>query len=40
MDGKIKVAELISHVLPITEANRAFDLMRSGESLRTVLLHE
>ncbi|HKU98165.1 MAG TPA: alcohol dehydrogenase catalytic domain-containing protein [Vineibacter sp.] len=39
VEGKIKVAELISHVLPITEVNRAFDLMRSGESLRTVLLH-
>lgn len=40
VEGKIKVKGLISHVLPITEANRAFDMMRSGESLRTVLLHD
>lgn len=39
VDGKIKVEGLISHTLPITEVNRAFDMMRSGESLRTVLLH-
>jgi S-(hydroxymethyl)glutathione dehydrogenase/alcohol dehydrogenase len=39
VDGKIKVDGLISHVLPITEVNRAFDMMRDGESLRTVLLH-
>jgi S-(hydroxymethyl)glutathione dehydrogenase/alcohol dehydrogenase len=40
VEGKIKVAELISHRLPITEANRAFDMMKSGESLRTVLSHD
>lgn len=38
-EGKIRVNGLVSHLLPIEKVNRAFDMMRSGESLRTVLLH-
>ncbi|MCP4318183.1 MAG: zinc-binding dehydrogenase [Hyphomicrobiales bacterium] len=37
MDGKIEIDALISHVMPIEEINTAFDLMRSGESIRTVI---
>ena len=38
-NGTITVDGLVSHTLPIDDVNRAFDLMRSGESSRTVLLH-
>jgi len=37
MDGLIEIDALISHVMPITEINTAFDLMRSGKSVRAVL---
>jgi len=39
MDGQILVDELISHRLSIEAVNDAFALMRSGQSLRSVLLH-
>jgi S-(hydroxymethyl)glutathione dehydrogenase / alcohol dehydrogenase len=37
MDGRINIDDLITHVLPIDEVNRAFDLMHSGESIRSVV---
>jgi S-(hydroxymethyl)glutathione dehydrogenase/alcohol dehydrogenase len=37
MDGKIKVDELVTHVMPIERINEAFDLMRSGASIRSVV---
>ncbi|MCE0724498.1 MULTISPECIES: S-(hydroxymethyl)glutathione dehydrogenase/class III alcohol dehydrogenase [Legionella] len=37
MDGKINIDDLITHVLPFEHINQAFDLMRQGESIRTVL---
>jgi S-(hydroxymethyl)glutathione dehydrogenase / alcohol dehydrogenase len=37
MDGKIDIDSLITHKLPLTEINRSFDLMHSGESIRTVI---
>jgi S-(hydroxymethyl)glutathione dehydrogenase/alcohol dehydrogenase len=37
MDGKIKVDELITHVMPVEQINTAFDLMRRGESIRSVV---
>lgn len=37
MEGKIAIDELITHTLPLAEINTAFDLMRRGESIRTVL---
>jgi len=40
MEGRILVDELVTHRLPIEGVNRAFDLMRGGESLRSVLLHD
>ena len=37
MDGKIVVDELITHTMPIERINDAFDLMRRGESIRSVV---
>ncbi len=37
MEGKIDVDSLITHVMPIEEINRAFDLMHEGESIRSVV---
>ncbi len=37
MDGKIAIDDLITHVLPLERINEAFDLMASGESIRTVV---
>jgi S-(hydroxymethyl)glutathione dehydrogenase / alcohol dehydrogenase len=37
MDGRIKIDELITHVLPLEAVNEAFALMHRGESIRTVL---
>jgi len=37
MDGKIDIDPLITHTMPLKEINRAFDLMHSGESIRSVV---
>ncbi|HYS46104.1 MAG TPA: zinc-binding dehydrogenase, partial [Rhizomicrobium sp.] len=37
MDGKISIDPLITHKLPLERINEAFDLMNSGESIRTVI---
>ncbi|HWP60347.1 MAG TPA: S-(hydroxymethyl)glutathione dehydrogenase/class III alcohol dehydrogenase [Candidatus Acidoferrales bacterium] len=37
MEKKIKIDELITHTMPIENVNAAFELMRRGESIRTVL---
>jgi S-(hydroxymethyl)glutathione dehydrogenase/alcohol dehydrogenase len=39
MDGKIKIDELVTHTLPHERINDAFDLMHSGESIRTVVTY-
>jgi S-(hydroxymethyl)glutathione dehydrogenase/alcohol dehydrogenase len=39
MDGKIRIDPLITHTLPLDRINEAFDLMHSGESIRTVVMH-
>ena len=39
MDGKINIDDLITHVLPFEKINEGFDLMRRGESIRTVLTY-
>jgi len=38
MEGKLQVDELITHTLPLARINDAFDLMRRGESIRTVIV--
>ena len=37
MDGKINIDDLITHKLPIEKINEAFELMHSGQSIRTVV---
>jgi S-(hydroxymethyl)glutathione dehydrogenase/alcohol dehydrogenase len=37
MDGKIEIDPLITHVLPLERINDAFDLMHSGDSIRSVV---
>jgi len=37
MDGKINIDDLITHVMPLDEINKAFDLMHAGESIRSVI---
>ena len=37
MDGKINIDDLITHTMPLEDINRAFDLMHSGESIRSVV---
>jgi S-(hydroxymethyl)glutathione dehydrogenase/alcohol dehydrogenase len=37
MDGKIRIDPLITHVLPLERINQAFELMRAGTSIRTVV---
>jgi S-(hydroxymethyl)glutathione dehydrogenase/alcohol dehydrogenase len=37
MDGKINIDDLITHVMPVEKINDAFDLMHSGESIRSVV---
>jgi S-(hydroxymethyl)glutathione dehydrogenase/alcohol dehydrogenase len=39
MEGKIRIDELITHTLPHERINDAFDLMHSGESIRTVVTY-
>ncbi|MFM7877218.1 MAG: zinc-binding dehydrogenase, partial [Microcystis panniformis] len=37
MEGKINIDDLITHVLPLPRINEAFDLMRQGDSIRSVI---
>jgi len=37
MDGKIAIDDLITHVMPLEDINKAFKLMHHGESIRTVV---
>jgi S-(hydroxymethyl)glutathione dehydrogenase/alcohol dehydrogenase len=37
MEGRINIDDLITHVLPFERINEGFDLMRSGESIRSVV---
>ncbi len=37
MEGKINIDDLITHTLPLDKINDAFDLMHSGESIRSVV---
>lgn len=37
MEGRINIDDLITHEIPFNRINDAFDIMRRGESIRTVL---
>ena len=39
MDGKIEIDPMITHTLRLEDINRGFELMRSGESIRSVVLY-
>jgi len=37
MDGKINIDDLITHVMPLNDINKGFELMHAGESIRSVV---
>jgi S-(hydroxymethyl)glutathione dehydrogenase/alcohol dehydrogenase len=37
MDGKIQIDPMITHILPLEDINKGFDLMHAGESIRSVV---
>jgi S-(hydroxymethyl)glutathione dehydrogenase/alcohol dehydrogenase len=39
MSGKIEIDPLITHTMPLDRINDAFDLMHSGESIRSVVVY-
>jgi len=39
MDGKIEIDPMITHILTLDEINKGFDLMHSGESIRSVVVY-
>src|SRR5450755_2215710 len=39
MDGKINIDDLITHTMPLEKINDAFELMHSGESIRSVAIY-
>ncbi len=39
MEGKINIDDLITHVMPLEKINEGFDLMHSGESIRSVVVY-
>jgi S-(hydroxymethyl)glutathione dehydrogenase / alcohol dehydrogenase len=39
MEGRINIDDLITHVLPLERINEGFELMRRGESIRTVVTY-
>ena len=39
MDGKINIDDLITHVMPFEQINEGFELMRRGESIRSVVVY-
>ncbi|MFN8772929.1 MAG: S-(hydroxymethyl)glutathione dehydrogenase/class III alcohol dehydrogenase [bacterium] len=40
MDGRIRIDDLITHTMPLSDINRAIDLMHSGESIRSVVVYD
>jgi S-(hydroxymethyl)glutathione dehydrogenase/alcohol dehydrogenase len=39
MEGRINIDDLITHELPLARINEAFELMHSGESIRSVVIY-
>ena len=40
MEGKIQIDPMITHTMPLSDINRAFDLMHRGESIRSVVIFD
>ena len=38
MDGKIQIDPMITHILPLEDINKGFDLMHEGKSIRSVVV--
>ena len=38
MSGEIELDKMVTHTMPLDDINRAFDLMHSGESIRSVII--
>lgn len=38
IDGKIEIDPMITHVMPLSDINRGFELMHKGESIRSVVV--
>ena len=38
MEGKIQIDPMITHTMPLADINNAFELMRDGESIRSVVV--
>jgi len=39
MNGKIEIDPMITHILPLEDINKGFDLMHRGESIRSVVVY-
>ena len=39
MDGKVAIDDLITHRLELDDINRGFELMKRGESIRSVVVY-
>jgi len=39
MEGKINIDDMITHTMPLEDINKGFDLMKTGESIRSVVLY-
>ncbi len=39
MEGKLNIDDLITHTLPLSRINEGFDLMKRGESIRSVVIY-
>jgi S-(hydroxymethyl)glutathione dehydrogenase/alcohol dehydrogenase len=37
LQGKIQIDPMITHVMPLSDINTAFDLVKNGESIRSVV---
>jgi S-(hydroxymethyl)glutathione dehydrogenase / alcohol dehydrogenase len=40
MEGKLNIDDLITHTMPLDKINEGFDLMKRGESIRSVVLYD
>jgi S-(hydroxymethyl)glutathione dehydrogenase/alcohol dehydrogenase len=38
MDGEIELDAFVTHTMGLEDINKAFDLMHSGESIRSVII--
>jgi S-(hydroxymethyl)glutathione dehydrogenase/alcohol dehydrogenase len=39
MDGKIEIDPMITHTMPLSDINKAFELMHEGKSIRSVVIY-